>query len=153
MTDCNWIQLIITVAATLVAAFGASYLTNYLNNKARKKEHEYDYEQRLIRDIKIFAQQCFNIANENKCSISQHEFIRLTRTLEEYQSYFRVLHLSEYEVSNRESLKNLQSIVKNYRNDYRKALINQQQQLDILDSKMMSNGFNYILQKLEEINH
>ena len=138
----------ITSASTIVSAFGAAYLTNYLNNK-KQKDNEEDI---LINDIKNFAQQCFNIANDNKGSIKQHDFIRLTRTLKEYQSYFRVLNLNENEAPISKSLTELKRIVKTYREDYRKNLINSTKDLDQSDSNKQSSGFNYILKELAKIN-
>ena len=138
----------ITSVSTIVSAFGAAYLTNYLNNK-KQKDNEEDI---LINDIKNFAQQCFNIANDNKGSIKQHDFIRLTRTLKEYQSYFRVLNLNENEAPISKSLTELKRIVKKYREDYRKNLINSKKDLDQSDSNKQSSGFNYILKELAKIN-
>ena len=138
----------ITSVSTIVSAFGAAYLTNYLNNK-KQKDNEEDI---LINDIKNFAQQCFNIANDNKGSINQHDFIRLTRTLKEYQSYFRVLNLNENEAPISKSLTELKRIVKKYREDYRKNLINSKKDLDQSDSNKQSSGFNYILKELAKIN-
>ena len=139
---------IITSVSTIASAFGAAYLTNYLNDK-KQKDNEEDI---LINDIKIFAQQCFNIANENKDLISRHEFIRLTRTLKEYQSYFRVLNLNEDEAPISKSLKELKRIVKKYREDCRINLINSPITLHELDSMRQSSGFNYILKELAKIN-
>ena len=139
---------IITSISTIASAFGAAYLTNYLNNK-KQKDNEEDI---LINDIKNFAQQSFNIANENIGLITRHKFIRLTRTLKEYQSYFRVLNLNEDEASTSKSLKELKSIVNKYQEDYRKNLINDHLKLHEFDSMRQSSGFNYILKELAKIN-
>ena len=139
----------ITSVSTIASAFGAAYLTNYLNDK-KQKDNE---EGILINDIKNFAQQSFNIANENKGLISQHEFIRLTRTLKEYQSYFRVLNIiDEDDVSTSKSLKQLKCIVKNYRKDCRLKLINENITLNEYECVKLSAGFNYILRELAKIN-
>ena len=138
----------VTSVSTIVSALGAAYLTNYLNNK-KQKDNEEDI---LINDIKNFAQQCFNIANDNKGSISRHEFIRLTRILKEYQSYFRVLNINENEAPISNSLKELKRIVNKYREDYRINLINNSKKLNESDSKKQSSGFNYILKELAKIN-
>ena len=123
---------IITSVSTIASAFGAAYLTNYLNDK-KQKDNEEDI---LINDIKNFAQQSFNIANENKGLISQHEFIRLTRALKEYQSYFRVLNIDEDDVSTSKSLK----------------LISKNLELNEFEIMKLSVGFNDILRELAKIN-
>ena len=124
------INLIFASATTLIASLTGVFLT-YALNKKQIKDNE---SKKLVEDIKSFAQQSFNIANENKTLISKSEFIRLTRTLKEYQSYVRALNLSEDEISTSESLKKLKSIVKKYREDYRKNLINNSETLDESDS-------------------
>ena len=139
---------IITSVSTIASAFGAAYLTNYLNDK-KQKDNEEDI---LINDIKNFAQQSFNIANENIGLLTQHEFIRLTRTLKEYQSYFRVLNLNEDEASTSKSLKELKSIVNKYQENYRKNLINKTHKLHEFDSMRLSAGFSYILKELAKTN-
>lgn len=142
------INLIFASASTLIASLLGVYLT-YALNKKQIKDNEF---KKLVEDIKSFAQQSFNIANENKTLISNGEFIRLTRTLKEYQSYVRALNLSEDEVSTSESLKELKSIVKKYREDYRKNLINSSKTLDESDSNKQNSGFIYILRELVKIN-
>ena len=139
---------IITSVSTIASAFGAAYLTNYLNDK-KQKDNEEDI---LINDIKNFAQQSFNIANENKGLISQHEFIRLTRALKEYQSYFRVLNIDEDDVSTSKSLKQLKCIVKKYREDCRLKLISKHLELNEFEIMKLSVGFNDILRELAKIN-
>lgn len=139
---------IITSVSTIASAFGAAYLTNYLNDK-KQKDNEEDI---LINDIKNFAQQSFNIANENKGLISQHEFIRLTRALKEYQSYFRVLNIDEDDVSTSKSLKQLKCIVKKYREDCRLKLISKNLKLNEFEIMKLSVGFNDILRELAKIN-
>lgn len=139
---------IITSVSTIASAFGAAYLTNYLNDK-KQKDNEEDI---LINDIKNFAQQSFNIANENKGLISQHEFIRLTRALKEYQSYFRVLNIDEDDVSTSKSLKQLKCIVKKYREDCRLKLISKNLELNEFEIMKLSVGFNDILRELAKIN-
>ena len=142
------INLIFASATTLIASLTGVFLT-YALNKKQIKDNE---SKKLVEDIKSFAQQSFNIANENKTLISKSEFIRLTRTLKEYQSYVRALNLSEDEISTSESLKKLKSIVKKYREDYRKNLINNSETLDESDSNKQNSGFIYILQELVKIN-
>ena len=142
------INLIVVSASTLMASLAGVFLT-YALNKKQIKDNEY---KKLVEDIKSFAQQSFNIANENKTVISKSEFIRLTRTLKEYQSYVKALNLSKDEISTSESLKKLKSIVKKYREDYRKNLINNSQKLDESDSNKQNSGFIYILQELVKIN-
>ncbi|WP_288329317.1 hypothetical protein [uncultured Haemophilus sp.] len=142
------INLIVVSASTLMASLAGVFLT-YALNKKQIKDNEY---KKLVEDIKSFAQQSFNIANENKTVISKSEFIRLTRTLKEYQSYVKALNLSEDEISTSKSLKKLKSIVKKYREDYRKNLINDSEKLDESDSNKQNSGFIYILQELVKIN-
>ena len=49
-------------------------------------------------------------------------------------------------------LTELKRIVKTYREDYRKNLINSTKDLDQSDSNKQSSGFNYILKELAKIN-
>jgi len=60
--------------------------------------------------------------------------------------------LNENEAPISKSLTELKRIVKTYREDYRKNLINSTKDLDQSDSNKQSSGFNYILKELAKIN-
>ena len=142
--DKETIHLIITGAFTLGGALLSPWIATYFTfwlNKKQIKDNEF---KKLVEDIKSFAQKSLNLARENK-GWTKRELIKATRSLPEYQSYFYAFRLSGDNLD--DNSKKLKEIVKTYRGEYRKRLVDNDDNLNENDITSLNKGFFYILRE------